>query len=128
MNSYKFRQLDVWKKSVEFIKLVYGLTENFPKGERYGLVDQIRRASVSISLNIAEGSGAGSDLEFIRFLRMSRRSVFEVIAALEISVNLNMLDLDSIRQTESLADEISKMLSGLIKGITAHSSKLKPHS
>lgn len=128
MNDYKFRKLKVWKKSVEFIRLIYNLTENLPKSERYGLVDQIRRAATSVSLNIAEGSGAGSDLEYIRFLKISRRSVFEVIAGLEISVNLNMTDHNSIKQTESLAGEISSMLSGLIKGITSHSSKLIPHS
>lgn len=87
-NLHKFRKLNVWQRSTKFVTLIYQLTSRFPKEEKYGLIDQIRRSAVSISLNIAEGSGAGSDAEFRRFLRMSQRSGYEVIAALEIATNL----------------------------------------
>jgi len=66
---HRFRKLTVWQRSIQFVSLIYKITSVFPREEKYGLVDQIRRAAVSICLNIAEGSGAGSDPEFIRFLR-----------------------------------------------------------
>lgn len=93
---HKFKKLTVWQRSIQFVSLIYKITSGFPKEEKYGLVDQIRRAAVSICLNIAEGSGAGSDPEFIRFLRMAQRSAYEVIAALEIAINLNMTELTGL--------------------------------
>lgn len=68
MNTHKFRKLTVWQRSIQFVSLIYEITATFPKEEKFGLIDQIRRAAVSISLNIAEGSGAGSDPEFMRFI------------------------------------------------------------
>ncbi|MBI4040096.1 four helix bundle protein [Candidatus Daviesbacteria bacterium] len=121
MKTYKFKNLNVWNKSVEFVTFVYEITSGFPKEERFGLVDQIRRASVSITLNIAEGSGAGSDLEFKRFLKMAQRSAFEVIAALEVAINLKMADQASLEEAINKVDELSAMMTGLIKKLTAHS-------
>ncbi len=115
MKTHKFRQLNVWQKSIEFVTQIYETTSKFPKEERYGLTDQIRRAAVSISLNIAEGSGAGSDPEFVRFLRMAQRSAYEVIAALEISINLELYEKKSLEKAIMDVDELSAMISGLIK-------------
>ena len=70
-------------KIIDYVARIYKLTSRFPINERFGLTDQLRRASVSITLNIAEGCGAGSKLEFIRFLKMAQRSAYEVMAALE---------------------------------------------
>src|SRR3989344_6135202 len=92
MNTHKFRKLNVWQRSIKFVSFIYIITAKFPKEERFGLIDQIRRAAVSICLNIAEGSGSGSDPEFRRFLRISQRSAYEVIAALEIAINLKMTE------------------------------------
>ena len=100
MNTHKFRKLNVWQRSIKFVSLIYEITATFPKEEKYGLIDQIRRAAVSISLNIAEGSGAGSDAEFSRFLRMSQRSAYEVIAALEIAINLKNDELIDVLLTD----------------------------
>ncbi len=121
MNKHKFRKLKVWQRSIQLISLIYKITADFPKEEKYGLVDQTRRAAVSICLNIAEGSGSGSDPEFTRFLRMSQRSAYEVIAALEIAINLKMADEQVINSVISEVDQISAMISGLIKSLKADS-------
>lgn len=119
MNTHKFRKLNVWQRSIEFVSLIYKITSDFPKEERFGLIDQIRRASVSICLNIAEGSGAGTDAEFIRFLRMAQRSAYEVIAALEISINLKMVDKQVLEAAIGEVDQLSAMISGLTKSLKA---------
>lgn len=106
---------------MEFVTLIYQITLDFPRDERFGLVDQIRRAAISISLNIAEGSGAGSDQEFKRFLRMAQRSAFEVAAALEIASNLKMADKEIIDKALTEVDQLSAMLTGLIKSLKANS-------
>lgn len=121
MNQHKFRKLNVWQRSILFVTLIYKLTAIFPKDERFGLTDQLRRAAVSICLNIAEGSGAGSDAEFGRFLRMAQRSAYEVIAALEIANNLGLADKDSLAGAISECDQVSAMISGLIKSLKADS-------
>lgn len=118
---HKFRKLTVWQRSIEFVSLIYKITSKFPREEKFGLVDQIRRAAVSICLNIAEGSGAGSDAEFIRFLRMAQRSVYEVIAALEIVMNLKMSYNKTIEGAMGEADQPGAMIGGLIKSLKADS-------
>lgn len=118
---HKFRKLTVWQRSIKFVSLIYQVTSNFPKEEKYGLIDQIRRAAVSICLNIAEGSGSGTDAEFIRFLRMAQRSAYEVIAALEIAINLNMADKNMVNEAINEVDQLSAMITGLIKSLKADS-------
>lgn len=112
---HKFRQLKIWQKAMQFITLVYKVSATYPKHEQFGLIDQIRRAAVSIALNIAEGSGAGSDKEFIRFLRISFRSLYEVITAAEIAIILNYGAKMDQGQIIKEADEIAAMITGLIK-------------
>lgn len=121
MKTHKFRKLAVWQRSIHFISFVYQISSKFPKEEKYGLVDQIRRAAVSICLNIAEGSGSGSDPEFMRFLRMAQRSAYEVIAGLEIAINLKMADEKTLNDVIGEVDQISAMISGLIKSLKADS-------
>lgn len=102
---------------MNFITHVYALTANFPASERFGLTDQLRRAAISIALNIAEGSGSGSDLEYIRFLRIAQRSAYEVITALQIAINLKLSHQLEIKNLTEECDHISAMLGGLIKKI-----------
>lgn len=110
-----FRKLKIWDRSIEFIAKIYKLTESFPRSEIYGLTSQMRRAAVSISLNIAEGCGCHTKIEFKRFLIIALRSCYEVVSALEISRRLqygNELELDELFHED---DEISAMINGLIK-------------
>ena len=85
---HKFRELKVWQRAMDLVVEVYHLTQTFPSSEQFGLISQLRRAAVSISLNIAEGAGGGTDPEFRRFLRMALRSCYEVMTGLEIGRRL----------------------------------------
>ncbi len=84
------KDLDVWKRSVELVTTVYYLTSEFPKEEIFGLTNQIRRASVSIPSNIAEGAARNSDKEFIRFLYISLGSNQELDTQMLIARNLKL--------------------------------------
>ncbi|MBC8553466.1 MAG: four helix bundle protein [Candidatus Brocadiales bacterium] len=81
---FDFEELKVYQKALDYVGFVYEITKEFPKEEIFSLANQFKRASVSICLNIAEGSG-GSKAEFNQFLKISRRSVRECIAVIEIA-------------------------------------------
>jgi four helix bundle protein len=115
---HTFRKLEVWKKAMVFSQNIYLATQAYPKNELYGLVDQTRRAVVSIALNIAEGSGAGSNKEFIRFLQIALRSDYEVITAVELGKQLGYLVDSSYHSLLKEADELAAMITGLIKHLT----------
>lgn len=115
--THNFRKLLVWQRSLEFVALVYRVTLSFPKEEKYGLIDQIRRAAISVTLNIAEGAGSGSNAEFKRFLKMAQRSAYEVIAGLEVAIKLNMTDKETLEGLVKEVDQLSAMISGLIKSL-----------
>jgi four helix bundle protein len=112
--SGSFKKLEAWKKSIELGKRIYQLTKNFPEEEMYGIISQIRKATVSISSNIAEGAGAGTDKLFIKHLRIAVGSSNEVES---LSIILNQLDyikdkdFDNIEQS---LEDIRKLSYGLI--------------
>ena len=105
-----FEKLDVWQLSVELIKHVYRLSDQFPKSEAHCLVDQLRRAAVSVALNIAEGRAADTDAEFRRFLGFSLKSVVEVAAAARICEELGLLENCDVEQLRLLCDELEAKL------------------
>jgi four helix bundle protein len=115
-DKFDFESLIVYQKALEYVDLVYKTTRNFPKTEVFSLTDQFKRASISICLNIAEGSG-GSKVEFNRFLKIARRSIRECIAITEISYRQNFINKDMKDQSRSLCSELSKMITGLIKSL-----------
>jgi four helix bundle protein len=117
MNS--FRELIVWQKGMALVTSVYGFTRGFPKEEIYGLRDQIRRAAVSVPSNIAEGYGRQSTQDYIRFLQISRGSLYELETQLEIAANLGFLEPDTFVKLDDAAREIERMLSALIHKIRA---------
>jgi len=82
---HNFRKLKIYQRAILFAVEIYSLSKDFPKSEAYGLTGQIRRAAISVSLNIAEGSGSSSAKEFQRFHDISRRSTCEVMSCLEIA-------------------------------------------
>lgn len=108
---YSFEKLVVWQKTVEFIEHIYILCNKIPKVEEKNLVDQIRRSSTSIALNIAEGNGAESNAEHRRFLFMARKSLYETRALLLIIKKIYKISIDAYTQD---LDQIGKMLNGLI--------------
>ena len=77
---FRFEKLEVWQKAVELADDVYAVTRGFPDHERFGLTAQMRRAAVSISSNIAEGSGRSSDVEFSRFIEIAYGSLMEIVS------------------------------------------------
>ncbi|MEO6728368.1 MAG: four helix bundle protein [Candidatus Dojkabacteria bacterium] len=112
-NSYK--DLIVWQKSITLVNQIYSVTKVFPREELYGLTNQIRRASVSIPSNIAEGSRRGTRKDYANFLRISLGSVAELETQLIIAINLNFLDEDSAKDIMNTLDEIGKILNTIIK-------------
>ncbi len=115
MNKYK--DLIIWKKSMELAKVVYTITDKFPSDERYGIVNQMRRAAVSIASNIAEGAGRESDKEFNYFLSISNGSSYELQTQLLISADIELLKPDKIEKANKLIDEIQKMNYSLRKSL-----------
>lgn len=113
---FNFEKLDVYKKANEFISEIYLLTKSYPKEEIFALTSQFRRAAISIALNIAEGS-AKTKKDFMRFLGMSRGSVFECIAILEISLRQKYINEKEFQNFKNKLAELSRMLSGLKKSI-----------
>jgi four helix bundle protein len=114
---FNFEKLDVWQKAIDFADLVYKLTRQFPDEERFGLTNQMRRAAVSISSNIAEGSSRSSKSDFARFVEIATGSVFEVISQAFIAHRQSFLSEDQFRKIYTDAEELSRMLSGLRKSL-----------
>ena len=94
---------------------VYKLTTGFPREELYGLSNQLRRASVSVISNIAEGHGRGSTPQLLHFLSIARGSAFEVEAQLLLARELGFGDVEAIGRCESLCDEVSRMLHSMMR-------------
>ncbi len=113
---FDFENLKVYQKAVEYVDFVYQATRHFPRSEIFSLTDQFRRASISIPLNIAEGSG-GSKVEFNRFLKIARRSARECIAITEISFRQKFIDDKVKQQSRNFCLEMSKLVHGLMKSL-----------
>lgn len=120
-----FKELLVWQKSINFVIEIYKETESFPKSEMYGLVSQIKRATVSIASNIAEGNSRRSVPDYVQFLRISRGSCAEVETQLIISKNLGFLNEEKSLKLNQDITEISKMLNCLINSLK-QSTNLPP--
>src|SRR5712691_9808651 len=116
---FNFEKLDVWQKAIHFADLVYKQTRNFPADERFGLTNQMRRAAVSISSNIAEGSSRMSQSDFGRFLEIATGSVFEVTSQAFVASRQGFLNADKFRALYTAAEEVGRMLSGLRKPLNS---------
>ena len=112
-NAYK--DLIVWQRAVELSVAVYKLTAKFPDCERFGLTDQLRRASVSVASNIAEGYGKATRGEYIQALGHARGSISELQTQLVISAALNIGPGEMRSRAESLSEEVSRMLVAMLK-------------
>lgn len=116
---YGYKHLEVWKKAIQLVKIVYALAKQLPPEEKYALSDQIRRAVVSIPSNIAEGNGRASNRDYAHFLAIARGSLYETMTQLDIAQELGFIGGDdsqrqSMNEAESLALEIRKMLTAMI--------------
>lgn len=114
---FNFEKLETWHKAIAFANNIYTITKSFPDSERFGLTSQLRRAAVSISSNLAEGSARSSRSDFARFIEIATGSLFEVVSQLAIAKNQDFLDETDHRKLCSSAEEIIRMLSGLRKSL-----------
>lgn len=111
------QNLDVWKKSFAFVKAVYSATSCFPSEEKFGLTSQLRRAAVSVPVNIAEGAARKSDKEFLNFLYISLGSASEIDTLLLLAKELNFISEKLLEELLFALDIIFKMILGLINRV-----------
>jgi four helix bundle protein len=109
-----FRKLLVWQRAHQLSVTLYASTKDFPRSELFGLTNQIRRAATSISANLAEGCGRGSDADFARFVFMAMGSACELESHLELAKDLKFLFATDYRVSLDQLIETKRMLSGLI--------------
>jgi four helix bundle protein len=114
---HRFKDLEIWKLSRQFCSQIYVTTTSFPDNEKFGLTNQLRRASVSVPSNIAEGCSRSSNKDFSRFLEIAVGSIYEIETQLLIAFDLgyiNQLKLDElIHDLETIVKMISKFRSTL---------------
>jgi four helix bundle protein len=114
---FNFEKLETWQKAVAFADLVYETTRDFPADERFGLTNQMRRAAVSVSSNIAEGSARNSKADYARFLEVATGSLFEVVSQSFVGRRRGFLSEGDFKKLYVAAEEQGKMLSGLRRSV-----------
>jgi len=112
-----YKRLIAWQKAMDLVEDVYRLTQLFPDGERFGLIDQLRRAVVSIPSNIAEGQGRGRGKDFERFLRMANGSRQEVETQLLISARLGYIKEQQVEEIIFKTMELGRIITGLRRSL-----------
>jgi four helix bundle protein len=111
------KKLDVWTSALDFAQQIYKITEQFPAKEQFGIASQIRRATVSIPSNIAEGAARQTKKEFIQFLYIAKGSLSEVDTQMEIAKGLQYLSQPDWATLNGKLERIDRMLSGLIRSL-----------
>jgi four helix bundle protein len=117
-----FKDLIAWQRSIELTTDIYKLTSRFPDSERFGLTNQMRRASVSIASNIAEGYGRSTRGEYVQSLGHARGSCSELETQIVISKNLGFGATQNLQSAETLCNDVGRLLGALIKSIRAKQS------
>ncbi|OGP53238.1 MAG: hypothetical protein A2162_10820 [Deltaproteobacteria bacterium RBG_13_52_11b] len=110
-----FENLDAWKQATELAIRIYEVTAAFPKEEMFGITSQLRRAAISISSNIAEGSGRKSKRDFKQFIHMASGSLNEVESLLFVSLRLNLLTRESYTELKERIDKVGRLIGGLLR-------------
>lgn len=113
--SESYKNLDLWNRAISLACDIYKFSSKFPKEELFGLTSQLRRASVSISANVAEGSGRGSKKDFCRFIDISIGSLNETESLLLIASKLNYLSANDYKKIQNDTVELGKLLGGFRK-------------
>ena len=112
---FTYRDLIVWQKAMDLVVHIYDLTQHFPKAEQYGLTSQMRRASVSIPSNIAEGRRRSTKNDYLHFLRISYGSGAELETQLEIAKRLSTTKKLDYQKVDVLLSEVMRMLCSILK-------------
>jgi four helix bundle protein len=117
---FNFEKLETWQAAINLADWIYKITRTFPETERFGLTNQMRRAAVSISSNLAEGSSRSSRPDFARFVEMATGSLFEIISQATLAKRQELLTNTDFDRLYSACEKQSKMLSGLRKSLLGH--------
>jgi four helix bundle protein len=117
---FNFEKLDVWHKAIDFADVIYDHPRSFPPDERFDLTNRLRRAAVSTSSNIAEGSSRSSTSDFARFVEVATGSVFEVVSKSFIARRQTLLSEAHFRTIYEAGEEQSRIPSGLRKSLLAN--------
>lgn len=120
VKKHNYKKLLIWQKSRELVKEIYSISKKFPEDERFGLTSQIRRACVSVILNIVEGSGRVSNKDFANFLNMSYTSLLEVESILMISVDLEYFKESDLESLNDKVEDLLKMINKFRENILKH--------
>jgi len=121
---FRFEKLEVWNDAKEFISLVYKITAKFPSNEQFGLTNQIRRASISIALNTAEGSIKGSDADFRRFLKMAQGSLHETVTGFYIALDQNLISRAQFEEIYEYSLKVDAKFYAFLKALSVKHSAL----
>jgi four helix bundle protein len=122
MREYSFEKLEAWKKSRELNKEIYMLTKNYPQEERYGLVSQMRRCSVSVSSNLAEGSSRKSLKDQAHFAQISYSSLIELLNQLILSFDLNFVNKAEYNELREKIENLTYIINSLRKSQLSRSN------
>lgn len=117
MTTRCFRDLQVWRRSMELARKVYAVTNTFPRSETFGLTSQLRRAAVSVPSNIAEGRGRLTDKGFAVFLAQARGSLYELETQIELAASLGFTDAQQAQSLITEAAQIGAMIQSLLAGM-----------
>jgi four helix bundle protein len=109
------KKLDVWKQSIKLIKMIYILCPDLPSDEKFGMISQLKRASVSISLNIAEGAARQSEKEYSHFLSIASGPLSEIDTLIEVLSELELIGVHTRNEVFDQIDKVSALLNGLQK-------------
>jgi four helix bundle protein len=120
---FRFEKLDAWQMAIELAERVYKVTSQFPDNERFGLTSQMRRSAVSISSNIAEGSGRSSDADFARFLEIAYGSLMEIVSQSAIAKVQGFLKHGEHEELYEAAERLARVLSGLRSSLSQRHPK-----
>lgn len=114
---HDYKKLNVWKESLELITEIYKTTSKFPSTEKFGLISQINRCSISIASNIAEGAGRNTDGEFRQFLGTAKGSSYELETQLIVSNNLGYITSEELNTLIEKLEYVQKMIHNLIRSL-----------
>lgn len=111
----EFEKLEVYRKAIEFSNSVYEITKEFPQHEQFGIVSQLRRAALSVALNLAEGAGRFNKKEKRHFYRMARASAYECFPLLEVSLLQKYINADIYTSERTKCIKLTRLATGMIK-------------
>lgn len=120
MAHFRFMDLEIWKKAIELNDMFYDLANKMDQAKQYRMAEQLRAASLSISNNIAEGSGSFSDKDFANFLKFARRSVFEVVNICYVAHRRNFISKEELDRKLADLDLLSRKITNFRKAILKH--------